>query len=146
MVRPLGYTWPSLQHYVTNSGKGSDGINDSERMYQVLMYMRDPANPTEPDSNHYAFPLPISPVVECVHFSVIRIDIMPTGRDFTADSVAPYEPKPANEYLPNYQRELRQDLKPLRVIQPEGASFTISQSDGAGNSLNWQKWSFRVGK
>lgn len=115
-------------------------------MYQVLMYLRDPTNPNEPDSNHYAFPLLISPVVECVHFSVIRIDIMPTGRDFTAESVTPYESVPANEYLPNYQRELRQDLKPLRVIQPEGSSFTISQGDDTGHSLSWQKWSFRVGK
>lgn len=110
------------------------------------MYMRDPANPNEPDSNHYAFPLSISPVVDCVRYSVIRIDIMPTGSDFTSTPVTPYKPVPANEYLPNYQDGLRQDLKPLRVTQPEGASFTISQPDGAGYTLNWQKWSFRIGK
>ncbi len=32
-------------------------------MYQVFLYMRDPANASELDSNHYAFPLPISPVL-----------------------------------------------------------------------------------
>ena len=35
--------------------------------------------------------------------------------------------------------ELRTDLKPLDIVQPEGPSFTIE-----GNLLSWQRWSVRV--
>lgn len=38
---------------------GSDGVGDDDRLLQAFLYMRDPANPGEVDSNHYAFPLPI---------------------------------------------------------------------------------------
>lgn len=33
---------------------------------------------------------------------------------------------------------LRKDLKPLRIIQPEGRSFTVE-----GQEVRWQKWRFR---
>jgi hypothetical protein len=36
---------------------GSDGVNDGRRMFQCFVFMRDPRNPQEADSNHYAFPL-----------------------------------------------------------------------------------------
>ena len=35
--------------------------------------------------------------------------------------------------------ELRTDLKPLDIVQPEGPSFAIE-----GNLLSWQRWSMRV--
>ena len=35
---------------------------------------------------------------------------------------------------------LRQDLKPLEILQPEGPSFTVN-----GYEVRWQKWRFRVG-
>ncbi|KAL2428561.1 Copper amine oxidase 1 [Exophiala dermatitidis] len=124
---------------------GSDGIDDDERLYQVFLYMRDPANPSELDSNHYAFPLPISPVLECNNYTVIRIDYLPTGADNTVHEPRPYEPVPPNEYIPEAQPSLRKDLKPLRVIQPEGASFTLTPAGETGHVLEWQKWSFRVG-
>ncbi|WP_404822756.1 primary-amine oxidase [Mycolicibacterium baixiangningiae] len=34
----------------------------------------------------------------------------------------------------------RQDVKPLEITQPEGASFTVE-----GRYVCWQKWSFRIG-
>ena len=106
--------------------------------------MRDPLNTSEADSNHYAFPLPISPVLECNEYKVIRIDILPTGKDLTVKDIAPYKHKPANEYIPETQA-LRQDLKPLQVIQPEGASFTVASVGETGYAIAWQKWNFRVG-
>ena len=114
-------------------------------MYQVFMYMRDPRNSSELDSNHYAFPLPISPVVDCDSNKVIRIDHLPTGADNTVDKeLKPYAHKPANEYISEHQT-LRQDLKPLQVIQPEGASFTITPTGETGHTIAWQKWTLRVG-
>ncbi|KIV76854.1 hypothetical protein PV11_08709 [Exophiala sideris] len=123
---------------------GSDGINDDDRLYQVFLYMRDPANPSELDSNHYAFPLPIAPVIECNDYKVIRIDYLPTGADNTIHEPRPYEAVPPNEYIHEHQ-QLRTDIKPLRVIQPEGASFSITPTGETGQIVEWQKWFFRLG-
>ncbi|KAF2268535.1 hypothetical protein CC78DRAFT_529976 [Lojkania enalia] len=122
---------------------GSDGVNDEERMYQCFLYMRDPMNPSEVDSNHYALPLPISPVISTETMKVIRIDICPTGADDTIKPLEPYKIKPPNEYIPEHQN-LRTDLKPLNVVQPQGASFQVTQ-EGTSSVLSWQKWKFRVG-
>lgn len=122
---------------------GADGIGDDERLWQTFMYMRDPKNASEADSNHYALPLPISPVVDPVSMKVVRIDYLPTGKDNNVSEPGPWKPKPANEYTPEYQ-ELRKDLKPLNVVQPEGVSFSVTQ-EGTSHTINWQKWSFRVG-
>ena len=126
------------------SETGSDGIGDDERLYQCFLYMRDPLNSSFEDSNHYALPLPISPVIRTSDLSVIRIDIMPTGDDHTVKPVTAYEVKPPNEYMAEYQ-QLRTDLKPLNVVQPEGASFSFSKLGETGELIQWQKWFFRVG-
>ncbi|ASN37999.1 histamine oxidase [Arthrobacter sp. 7749] len=54
-------------------------------------------------------------------------------------------PVPVPEVNGNYtdpaiHGELRTDLKPIEVIQPEGASFTLE-----GNHLSWLGWDLRVG-
>jgi primary-amine oxidase len=51
-------------------------------------------------------------------------------------------PMPAElgHYLPGKIGPLRDDLKPLEIVQPEGASFVVD-----GNHVNWSRWSFRVG-
>lgn len=105
--------------------------------------MRDPDNSGEVDSNHYALPLTVSPVISTVTKEVIRIDHLPTGKDNTIKGPQPWQRRAANEYVPEYQT-LRKDLKPLNVIQPEGASFAITQH-GTSSVIEWQKWQFRVG-
>lgn len=127
----------------TNTLIGADGVDDDNRMYQCFLYLRDTHNPNELDSNHYSLPLPISPVLSTEDMKVIRIDRLPTGPDNTLKDTQPWQYKPANEYIPEAQ-DLRKDLKPLNVVQPEGASFTIA-SQGQSNIIDWQKWSFRVG-
>ncbi|KAL9083019.1 MAG: hypothetical protein Q9159_006038 [Coniocarpon cinnabarinum] len=123
---------------------GSDGVNDDERMYQTFLYVRGLNYANEPNSNHYALPLPISPVISSETRKVIRIDWMPTG----ADNTIPQEPKPFkvvpdNEYIPEAQ-QLRTDVKPLNVVQPEGVSFRVTEQ-GSSHVLDWQKWHFRIG-
>ena len=113
-------------------------------MYQMFLYLRALEHSDEPDSNFYAFPLPISPVVSCETHKVIRVDWLPTG----ADNNVPEHAKPsktlsANEYRPETQR-LRTDLKPLQVVQPEGTSFHV-QDEGTSHVITWQKWRMRVG-
>lgn len=107
------------------------------------MYMRDPLNSSEADSNHYALPLPISPVLSTETMKVIRIDTLPTGADNTLKPLEKFPVHPPNEYIHEHQK-LRTDLKPLSVVQPEGASFTVTQQ-GTSSVLQWQKWKFRVG-
>ncbi|KAL8718771.1 MAG: hypothetical protein Q9225_004134 [Loekoesia sp. 1 TL-2023] len=123
---------------------GSDGVSDQKRMYQCFLYMRDPHDPSNIDSNHYAFPLIISPVVDAVDFKVVRIDLLPTGADHNVKEPRPFEIPPPNEYDPEYQY-LRTDLKPLNVVQPEGVSFKVTQVGETGRILQWQKWFFRIG-
>lgn len=129
---------------------GSDGVNegnfhDDKRVMQCFLYMRDPANSSQPDSCHYAFPLPISPVVDCASLKVVRIDVMPTGHTETIKPVRPWQPAPPSEYLPEAQAKIRSDLKPLRVVQPEGASFKATPFGETGRRMQWQKWDFKIG-
>jgi primary-amine oxidase len=58
------------------------------------------------------------------------------------DHGAVEEPQTMGEYIPRLVpgQRLRSDVKPLEIVQPEGASFSLE-----GNLLRWQKWSLRVG-
>ncbi len=45
------------------------------------------------------------------------------------------------EYIPSVRgTEVRTDLKPLNITQPEGPSFTVE-----GTELKWQNWTMRLG-
>lgn len=123
---------------------GSDGINDDTRMFQCFLYLRDPSNSSEVDGNHYAMPLNISPVISGETMKVIRIDFLPTGKDHTTRPPGPYKAQAPNEYIPEAQT-LRTDLKPLNVVQPEGASFKVSEYSTHGRTIDWQKWNFKIG-
>jgi primary-amine oxidase len=96
------------------------------RRMRALCFVR-----SEPKDNGYARPLDsMVIVVDLYKMEVIRIEEYP---------IAPVPPEPANwarEYIPN----VRTDVKPLEIVQPEGPSFTVE-----GNQVEWQKWKFRVG-
>ena len=119
-------------------------MDDDRRQYQCFLYVRDPMTPGELDCNHYAMPLDISPVIDVATKKVTRIDRLPTGADTSIGKKRPYKVQPPSEYLPNRQ-QLRTDLKPLHVVQPEGVSFRITRHGETGNVIEWQKWRFRVG-
>ena len=89
-------------------------------------------------------PLTISPVVDCETMRVTRIDYLPTGLDNTVKEPSTYKVQPANEYIPEAQT-LRTDVKPLNVVQPEGASFQVRNFSEQGQTVTWQKWEFKVG-
>lgn len=50
-------------------------------------------------------------------------------------------PTETNNYDPKLLPDgfLRNDLKPLQVIQTEGPSFTVNE-----NEIQWQLWKFRI--
>jgi primary-amine oxidase len=137
-------------HFADDVESGSDGVNegkffDHKRLMHCFLYMRDPQNPTEPDSCHYSFPLPVLPVIDPVTLELIRIDILPTGLDEKVKPLTPWKPVPPNEYIPEAQKDMRVDIKPLRVVQPEGASFTVENFSELGRLIRWQKWELKVG-
>lgn len=49
-------------------------------------------------------------------------------------------PKTSGNYTPAAVGELRDDLMPIEITQPEGTSFEVD-----GHEVRWQKWRFRVG-
>lgn len=101
-------------------------------------------NPSHLDSNYYAFPLAISPVVDTVDAKVIRIEFLPTGNHLGTRPTQPWKIRPPCEYI-REEDEVRVDLKPLNVVQPKGASFTVTTAGETDHVIAWQKWKFRVG-
>jgi primary-amine oxidase len=83
------------------------------------------------DENFYAHPIEgINAVVDIKAGKVIRVD------DYGV------KPIPMAEF--NYEAQFRTDfrapLKPLDIVQPEGASFTLN-----GNAISWDNWSLVIG-
>ncbi|HEY7195775.1 MAG TPA: hypothetical protein VH306_01165, partial [Gaiellaceae bacterium] len=83
------------------------------------------------EDNAYARPLEgLFAVVDLNSMEVVRVEdagdapVPPVSGGYRADQVGP----------------LRDDLKPLEVVQPEGPSFEVD-----GHEVRWQKWRFRVG-
>ncbi|KAJ5972721.1 Copper amine oxidase N2-terminal [Penicillium vulpinum] len=125
---------------------GADKFSHADTPAQIQAYLYVCTSP-HPESNQYAFPLPLSPVLDIAKNKVIRIDTLDTGgvEDGMKHNTG-YETPPANFQPKEYHRDLlevpvRADLKPLHVVQPEGPSFAVSN----GNLVQWQKWRFRVG-
>lgn len=73
---------------------------------------------------------------------VISIDDLPIHTDFKAKRDDDVEiPSKTSNYDPKLLPDgfLRNDLKPLQVVQPQGPSFTVE-----GNEISWQLWNFRI--
>ncbi len=105
---------------------GNFGVpeEDGERLAYCYCWVINAAG-----DNRYGRPIAnLHPVVDLRRRKVIRIDdfgVVPVPPDTAAI-------RPADN--------LRDDIKPLEITQPEGPSFTV---DGYG--VRWQKWHVRVG-
>ncbi|KAK4685406.1 primary-amine oxidase, partial [Tremellales sp. Uapishka_1] len=131
---------------------GCDTMEQTPRFIKFLMYFR-PGHSTDPNMNHYSFPLPFVPTLYTTDFSLCDIkwvpvyggDSMKTLHDLPGGVGSfPWDKMQLNEYDHNLQVQaggaIRGDLKPLEVVQKEGPSFTVK-----GWAVEWQKWQFRVG-
>jgi primary-amine oxidase len=88
-------------------------------------------NVDDPEENTYAHPIAgLHAILDLNTMEVIRVD------DF---GVIPI-PQGAGNYLPKDISQMRSDLKPVEITQPEGPSFTVD-----GHYVRWQKWDFRIG-
>lgn len=128
---------------------GGPDEEGAPRYMQGLVFARDDKSKNL-DANHYAYPIPFIPLMDWVTKTIVRIDRLATGG---ADD--DLDPKPRSktpkklfensihaEYVPELLgTPLRKDLKPLNVVQPEGASFSVQSDD----LVEWQKWRFRLG-
>ncbi|OCF40041.1 hypothetical protein I317_06179 [Kwoniella heveanensis CBS 569] len=128
---------------------GSDSFEDSPRHISFMVYL---SFSDDPDSCHYAAPLPVIPTVLADTFELLKIEFTPIygeGDKTIMDLIEEGQTFPWEAYVPNeYDAAIRakaglnnrMDLKPYRVIQPEGAGFKLE-----GRVLKWQKWSFHIG-
>lgn len=85
-----------------------------------------------PEGNPYAHP--VSGLKLVVDMNTMELLELENDHDHGQPAVdAEYAPGPRTG-------ELRDDLKPLHVTQPEGVSFTVD-----GTELKWQNWTMRLG-
>ncbi|KAH8807776.1 copper amine oxidase [Xylogone sp. PMI_703] len=130
-------TWPYGADKYSN-------IN-TPKLTQCMLYARAPHG--HPESNQYSFPIPVSPVVDIATGKVVRLDPLPTGgkedglKHHTAPNNAMAHCVENEYYAPIMKGKMRDDLKPLIVVQPEGPSFTVDDE----TRISWQKWQLRVG-
>ncbi|KAI8989332.1 copper amine oxidase [Pilobolus umbonatus] len=104
-----------------------------KRMMQAFMYMR-----TCEDDNQYAHPLDFVPIVDVNEMKVIDIEYMkPRNSKFNRPTI----PMENHNFLPEFigEENMRKDLKPIIIQQPEGVSFTVK-----GSEIDWQKWNMHI--
>jgi len=136
---------------------------NSRRVQQAFVFARFSQH-----ENLYAHPMDFIPVVDANSEELLHIDFPPqykskgSGKpELTVPSTAPPPlqggvsevsgrdrippPKQAWDFLPDLMEkseegfELRKDIKPLHIVQPEGVSFKLD-----GNVLEWQNWKMHV--
>ena len=96
------------------------------RLVRALCFVR-----SEKNDNGYARPLDgVVVVVDLNAMKVLRVEDA---------GVVPLPPEAAN-WAREYIKQTRKDLRPLKIEQPEGPSFTVE-----GHEVRWQKWRFRIG-
>lgn len=105
-----------------------------KRLMQTFMYIR-----TCEDDNQYAHPLDFIPIIDLGTMTVIDIEhIKPRDSKFTRPTI----PLQNHNFLPEFigEENMRKDVKPLIIQQPQGPSFTVSN----GHEIDWQKWNMRI--
>jgi primary-amine oxidase len=105
------------------------------RLIRPLTFLR-----SREDDNGYA--RPVEGLIVLVDLDLMEvIDV----RDHGVVAV----PEKAGNYMPELMFDddnrpahtgLREDVRPIEITQPEGASFTVE-----GHAVSWQKWRLRVG-
>ena len=111
---------------------GADTFEKGSRKIPFMVYLAFDENP---DTCHYAAPLPIVPVISPDDWSLVDLQYTPiygTGDKTLLDYQGrfPWEAYTPNEYDAAIRTkaglDYRKDIKPYRVVQPEGASVSGS--------------------
>jgi len=99
------------------------------RLNRSLTWVREDSD----GDNFYARPV----------YGLVAVVDLHERRVLRVDDHGPGTPPPSGEgaqYRDAGGRPYRNDLRPIEITQPEGASFTLD-----GNRLSWQKWDLHVG-
>jgi primary-amine oxidase len=124
----------SLTRKVTLIMVGADSTDPAPRYITFMVYLSFDSNP---DTCHYAAPLPITPTILADTLEMVRIDYTPIfGKGdktiLDLEGRFPWEAYKSNEYdqalLESRGEKMRANLKPLRVVQPEGTSVSQAGS------------------
>jgi primary-amine oxidase len=119
-----GITDPDLLMIDPWSAGASEGT--ATRFCRALTWVR-----REVGDNGYARPVEgLIAFVDLHKMEVVRIE---------DHGVTPLPPEDGN-YAPRYVGDLRSDLRPIEITQPEGPSFSVE-----GHEIRWQKWRLRIG-
>ena len=109
-----------------SAGNYGEDIEQNRRLSRALLWTR-----LEDGDNNYAHPIDgLIVMVDLNNMKVIRVE------DHDAIPV----PQAMGNYAAQYVDAMRQDVKPLDIVQPEGVSFEVN-----GREVKWQNWRFRVG-
>lgn len=111
---------------IWSAGNYGQEEESTRRLARPLCFLR-----SDPTDNGYAKPIEgLRPVVDLNEMKVIRVEEYGHW---------PLPPEQCN-YASDRVKYFRQDIKPLEITQPEGASFEVE-----GYQVRWQKWSFVIG-
>ena len=106
------------------AGRRPEGMSANARAFSAIFFLHK-----ELEDNHYARP---------VEGLIAHVDLDSDQVIIEDHGVVPI-PEDDGEYAANRVQSLRQDLKPLEIIQPEGPSFEVE-----GQVIRWQKWKMHV--
>ncbi len=119
-----GITDPDLLMIDPWSCGASEGT--ATRFCRALTWVR-----SEEGDNGYARPVEgLIAFVDLHSMKLMRIE---------DHGMTPLPPESGN-YAVRYVGDLRSDLRPIEITQPEGPSFTVE-----GHEIRWQKWRLRIG-
>ncbi|MBB3659165.1 primary-amine oxidase [Rhizobium sp. BK650] len=118
---------PLVQIDPFSSGFFGREFEKGARIVRAVSYWRGDIR-----DNGYAHPIEgVVAVVDLISNKVV---------DLVDDETAIPVPKKKRNYGQESFRDVRQDVKPLNIVQPQGPSFSVD-----GWTVQWQDWSFRVG-
>jgi primary-amine oxidase len=110
---------------------GSYGDEEGRRLSRALTWVK-----LDPDDHAYAHPVDnLVAIVDLNEMKVVRIEdsgVVPIPMER-----GNYTPEAVTDELGG---EMRRDLKPIEISQPEGVSFEVE-----GHEIRWQKWRMRIG-
>lgn len=115
------------------------------RYFQGLCFAQDLRN-GNPDSNFYAYPLPLTATMDAKTRKIVRVNRLATGGKGDSLTGLTCSPRVLDhceeaEYVPEMVKGgVREDVKPINILQPDGPSFKVTDE----SLVEWQKWRFRV--